>query len=229
MSRSSSSSPSTERRVSTGTEEYYRARADTYDAVYAKPERQPDLAHLRAWLPDVVAGRHALEVAAGTGYWTDVYADAAASVVATDVNAATLDVARSRRSWPDTVSFVEADAFELSAVKGRRDAAVVGFFWSHITQGRLEEFLGGLVDRLTPGAPVVFFDNRYVEDSNYPITRTDSDGNTYQERTLADGSRWEVLKNFPSADEVRERLAPMSTTVTVNELDYYWSAVFAVR
>jgi hypothetical protein len=149
--------------------------------------------------------------------------------VATDVNAATLDVARSRRAWPDTTSFVEANAFELSTVAGHRDAAVVGFFWSHITHDRIEEFLRGLVDRLAPGALAVIIDNRYVEGSNYPITRTDPDGNTYQERTLADGSRWEVLKNFPSADEVRARLAPLATTVTVNELDYYWSAVFAVR
>jgi ubiquinone/menaquinone biosynthesis C-methylase UbiE len=164
--------------VPTGTEEYYRARADSYDAVYDKPERQADLARLRTWLPELLAGRHVLEVAAGTGYWTDVYADAAASVVATDVNPATLDVARARRVWPDTVSFVTADAFELSAVEGHPDAAVVGFFWSHVTHDRLDEFLRGLVDRLPSGAPVVIIDNSYVAGSNYPLTRTDSGGNT---------------------------------------------------
>jgi SAM-dependent methyltransferase len=215
--------------VPTGTEEYYRARADSYDAVYDKPERQADLALLRGWLPKQVTGRHVLEVAAGTGYWTDVYADTAASVVATDVNPATLDVARARRAWPDTVRFVEADAFDLAAVEGHPGAAVVGFFWSHVTHDRLEEFLRGLADRLPSGAPVVVFDNSYVAGSNYPLTRTDSDGNTYQERMLPDGSHWEVLKNFPSADQVRARLAPVATTVTVSELDYFWSAVFAVR
>jgi SAM-dependent methyltransferase len=215
--------------MSTGTEAYYQARAREYDAVYDKPERQSDLRKLRAWLPDLVAGRHVLEVAAGTGYWTDVYADVADSVVATDANGATLDVARARRTWPRTVSFVLADAFELSRVEGHFDAAVVGFFWSHITHDRLERFLGGLVDRLTSGAPVVFIDNRHVVGSNYAITRTDPGGNTYQERVLADGSHWEVLKNFPTVEQVRARLAPLSTTVTIDELDYYWRAVCAVK
>ncbi len=58
----------------TGTEKYYRARAQEYDQVYEKPERQADLARLRAWLAPVLDGRRVLEVAAGTGYWTAVYA-----------------------------------------------------------------------------------------------------------------------------------------------------------
>jgi hypothetical protein len=215
--------------MSTGTEAYYQARAGEYDMVYDKPERQPDLRKLRAWLPRLMSGHHVLEVAAGTGYWTEVYADAAASVVATDVNAATLDVARARRTWPRTVSFVLADAFDLSGVKGGFDAAVVGFFWSHVRHDRLEAFLRGLTGRLTSGAPVAFIDNRHVVGSNYPLTRTDSAGNTYQERVLADGSHWEVLKNFPAPEQVRAQLAPLSTTVTVDELDYYWRAACAVR
>jgi hypothetical protein len=60
---------------------------------------------------------------------------------------------------------------------------------------------------------------------NYPISRTDPDGNTYQQRTLSDGSTWEVLKNFPSPAQVRAACAPISPIVTVTELDYYWTAV----
>ena len=54
--------------------DYYRERAQEYDAVYDKPERQEDLARLRALLPPLVAGRSVLEVAAGTGYWTTALA-----------------------------------------------------------------------------------------------------------------------------------------------------------
>jgi hypothetical protein len=52
--------------------DYYRDRAAVYDAVYAKPERQADLSTLREVLPPLVAGRRVLEIAAGTGYWTDL-------------------------------------------------------------------------------------------------------------------------------------------------------------
>ncbi len=75
--------------------EYYQQRAPEYDEVYAKPERQADLAELRRLLPPLVAGRRVLEIAAGTGYWTAVIAPAAASVTATDLNPETLAVAAS--------------------------------------------------------------------------------------------------------------------------------------
>ncbi len=211
--------------MTTGTEDYYRARAAEYDLVYDKPERQDDLRAMRDWLRPLLAGRRVLEVAAGTGYWTAVYADAAAAVVATDVNAQTLAVARGRRHWPTTVSFSCADAFDLAGVPGDFDAIIAGFFWSHVRLGDLGRFLTGVSERLAGGGIAVFMDNRYVAGSNYPLARTDSGGNTYQRRTLSDGSIWEVLKNFPSPAQVRAACAPIARTVTVTELDYYWTAV----
>jgi SAM-dependent methyltransferase len=211
----------------TGTEEYYEARAHEYDAVYEKPERQADLARLRAWLPPVLDGRRVLEVAAGTGYWTALYADRALSALATDVSTETLNVARARRSWLATVQFSQADAFGLASVAGAFDAALAGFFWSHIPVGLLDGFLGGLAGRLDRPAVLVFIDNRYVAGSNHPVTRSDTDGNTYQQRRLADGSTWEVIKNFPAAEEIRARLDGLGR-VTITELRYYWTAVCAL-
>ena len=116
----------------TGTEDYDDRRAVEYDQVYAKPERQADLAILRDDVARVMAGKRVLGVAAGTGWWTDVLAETAAGVTATDANRSTLEVAAAKRAWPETVSFVVADAFGLDAVQGDFDAAFVGFFWSHI-------------------------------------------------------------------------------------------------
>jgi ubiquinone/menaquinone biosynthesis C-methylase UbiE len=104
--------------VTTGTEDYYRERATEYDQVYAKPERQADLQQIKAWLPGMLAGRRVLEVAAGTGYWTDVFAARTASTLATDINSAMLRIARARRSWPQQVRFEESDAFDLSELVG---------------------------------------------------------------------------------------------------------------
>ena len=57
--------------------EYYRQRASQYDRFYEVPERSHDLIGLKAWLVERVRGRTVLEVAAGTGYWTEVAATAA--------------------------------------------------------------------------------------------------------------------------------------------------------
>lgn len=210
----------------TGIESYYALRALEYDQVYEKTERQDDIARLKSRLPLLLAGRHVLEIAAGTGYWTDVYADDATSVVATDINAAVLEVARRRRTWCPTVEFVVEDAFALRDVTGPFDAAFVGFFWSHIPLAALDGFLATLAHRLEPGADVVIVDNCYVDGSNHPIAWSDVEGNTYQQRTLSDGSIWGVLKNFPSEEEVREQLARFGTTVEATRLQYYWLATF---
>ena len=109
-----------------------------------------------------------LEVAAGTGYWTQVLSASAAEVTATDINRETLDVARGRQYGPAPVSFRLADAYALQEVPGRFDMAFIGFFWSHVLRADLPRFLGGLHARLGPGATVMVLDNCYVPGSSTP-------------------------------------------------------------
>jgi demethylmenaquinone methyltransferase/2-methoxy-6-polyprenyl-1,4-benzoquinol methylase len=186
--------------------DYYAARAAEYERVYAKPERQADLRALEAWLPGVFAGRRVLEVAAGTGWWTVHGARDAALWLATDLNPETLAVARAKPALPRCVRFATADAYtlaELGPPADRRfDAAFAGFWWSHVPKARLAGWLDALFVHLEPGAPVVFIDNRYVEGSSTPIAEVDAEGNSWQHRRLADGSRHRVLKNHPTRAEV---------------------------
>ena len=71
-------------------QQYYRARAPEYDLFYDVPDRLDELAQLRAWLIERTKGRTILEVAAGTGYWTEVVAPFAKAITATDYNIETL-------------------------------------------------------------------------------------------------------------------------------------------
>jgi len=201
--------------------DYYRDRASEYDAVYDKPERQEDLARLRSLLPPLVAGKSVLEIAAGTGYWTTALATSARSVLATDVNDETLDVARTRSYGPADVEFRVADAYDLGAIAGRFDAIFAGFFWSHVPRSQVRRFAQGLMDRVEPGGVVILADNRYVEGSNHPISRTSDDGDTYQTRRLSDGRTYEVLKNFPTRDQLA---ADLPAEVDWTELTYFWVA-----
>jgi ubiquinone/menaquinone biosynthesis C-methylase UbiE len=208
----------------TGTEEYYRRWAPGYDEVYTRPERQKDLLAVSARLTSWFAGKHVLEVAAGTGWWTSVLADTAASVTATDVNEANLDVAKARRDWPATVDFAVADALALHTIRGDFDAAFAGFFWSHVPLAKIDAFLEALMRRLLPGSLVVFADNRLVAGSVHPVARRDEQGNTYQQRQMSDGSSWDVLKNFPEPGEVRTRLSRFGESADVDQLDNFWLA-----
>lgn len=204
--------------------EYYQQRAPEYDEVYAKPERQADLAELKRLIPPLVAGRRVLEVAAGTGYWTQVIATAAASVTATDLNPETLAVAAGRNYGPAAPALVTADAYQLDAVAGEFDLVFCGFWWSHVARADVGRFLAHVAARAQPGARLVLADNRYVPGSNHPVTRTGPDGDTFQLRRLRDGREYEVLKNFPAREQLAADLSPCATGLRYTELTYYWLA-----
>jgi SAM-dependent methyltransferase len=204
--------------------EYYQQRAAEYDAVYDKPERQDDLAQLRRQLPPLVAGKRVLEIAAGTGYWTEVLAGTAASIMATDLNAETIAIAAQRQYGQADVSLRTADAYQLDAVPGEFDLVFCGFWWSHVGRADIPRFLAGLRARVGPGTGLILLDNRYVAGSNHPITRTGPDGDTYQQRKLTDGREYEVLKNFPDREQVAADLAAAATELTWTEFTYYWLA-----
>jgi len=202
--------------------QYYAARAREYERIYAKPERQVDLKHIAEMLPPLFAGRSVLEIACGTGYWTQCLAPAANSVVGVDANRETLDVA-AEKSWPaNRVEFRIADAYALSDALGMFDAAFAGFWWSHIPVRERPRFFASLNRRLLPGARVVFLDNLYIEGSNTPITQSDEDGNTYQHRRLDDGSEHIVLKNFPTEQALIADVAGFARGARYTALKYYW-------
>jgi SAM-dependent methyltransferase len=209
--------------------EYYAARAAEYDEVYRKPERQDDLARLKQLLPPLVAGKRVLEIAAGTGYWTQVLASTAAEIVATDLNAETIAIAAQRDYGPAPVALRTVDAYELDAVPGEFDLVFCGFWWSHVARADIARFLTGLRGRTGPGVQLLLVDNRYVPGSNVPISRTGPEGDTYQRRSLADGREYEVVKNFPSHEQLAADLEPVATDLSWTELEYYWVASCVLR
>jgi ubiquinone/menaquinone biosynthesis C-methylase UbiE len=209
-------------------EAYYARRAAEYEAIYAKPERQADLARMRIDIPALFVGRSVLEIACGTGYWTPLIAQQAESVLALDYNEETLAIARTKRYPRGNVQFQQGDAYALAFGKRKFSACYAGFWWSHVPLGRADAFLQGLARVLEPGATVGFMDNRYVEGSSTPVSRTDAEGNTYQSRRLADGSSHEVLKNFPAPQELRARLGRFGTGFSYTEYAYYWVATYRI-
>ena len=207
---------------------YYRRRALEYERIYAKPERQADLAIMRGWIRGELAGHDVLELACGTGYWTQIIASAARSVLAVDLAEEPLEIARAKDYPFGKVRFGEADAYRLEGVPGRFSAGLACFWWSHVPKSRLAEFLDGWHARLGAGARVVCLDNRYVEGSSTPVSRRDEEGNTYQLRRLDDGSVHEVLKNFPDGRELRKVLGDRGADVRLTELPHYWCLSYRV-
>ncbi len=202
---------------------YYAQRAATYERVYFKPERQTDLRAMEVWLPTPFADREVLEIACGTGWWTPHGARDAQAWLATDLNPETTAIAR-HKALPACVQFATVDAYSMAELGGQTfDAAFAGCWWSHVPLQRLPGWLATLHARLRRGARVVMLDNRYVSQSSTPLTRSDDHGNTYQSRSLDDGSVHEVLKNFPTPAAAIAMLGPQARGAQWHAWEHYWA------
>jgi len=210
-------------------ERYYAKRASVYEEIYDKPERQHELEWQRRRVPEIFRDRTVLEVACGTGYWTQFIARSAAHVHACDINEAVLEIAREKPIPKGRASFFKADAVTLEGVPSGCDAAFAGFWWSHVKKAELARFVQALAGTLAPGSVVAILDNTYAEGSSTPISRRDAEGNTYQMRRLANGEEHEVLKNFPSSLELAEAVRPVAREAHLESLAYYWLLVFTLK
>ena len=124
---------------------YYARRAEEYERVYHKPERQSDISYLTDYVSRAFQDQSIVEIACGTGYWTQHIARTARLVVATDVSPEVLAVARMKAYFPNkNVVFQLADLYKLPKPDQPFDA---GFMRLHlvtypsITTGRLFNLL----------------------------------------------------------------------------------------
>lgn len=192
------------------------------------PRFRGDLDRLRDWVTRHVKGRTVLEVAAGTGYWTQVCSRSAARVVATDYNAATLVVAATRRLGPK-VSFVEADAFSLPRFKTKFDVGLACLWWSHLRRQERQKFVAHFLSRLAPGAKLLLIDEVHRKEIANPLTRRDRFGDRYELRIAPDGVIYEIVKNFPEGDCLEQSLSEFCDGVRVRRLRHFWALSARVR
>ena len=205
---------------------YYKERAVEYEKIYSKPERQKDIARLENMLREIFAGKNLLEIACGTGYWTEKISRTASSIFATDINQSVIDIAKTKEYQAD-VSFNVYDLIELQPASAYENL-FAGFIWSHIKLQELDAFIRKVNSLVKPGGKLVFTDNNYVEGSSTAISEKDDFGNTFQLRKLADGSMHKVLKNFPSEDMIRNLLNGKAQQIHFSRLEYYWILAYQV-
>ena len=202
-------------------EKYYAKRASEYEEIYAKPERQESIKESKELLKNYFRGKNVLEIACGTGYWTEPISEVSANILATDLNNEVLEIARSKK-YGSRVDFIQDDSYVLDKIQTKYDSLFAGFWLSHVPKAKLKNFIEVVHGKLNNHAMVVFMDNLYVHGSSTPISRTDEEGNTYQIRKLKDNSQHEVLKNFYTENSLRDFFENYGKEVEIHNLTYFW-------
>ncbi|WP_406051387.1 class I SAM-dependent methyltransferase [Kribbella sp. NBC_00889] len=190
--------------------EYYRERAGEYDewwvrrGQYALPpelERQwfHDVAQAETALRDFAPTGRVLELACGTGLWTRHLVGHAQHVTAVDASPEVIEHNRERLAGaPLNIEYVVADLFDWQPPSAAYDVVMFTYWLSHVPDDRLAEFWSGVRTALKPGG------RAFVIDSTSPSPQPS--GGRPEQRQLADGRQFTVLKRYWSVDELESDL-----------------------
>jgi len=206
--------------------DFFTSIADHYDAQFhdeSDEDRQDDLDDVAEQVASLMRDHTVLELGCGTGYWTDVIAETAKSVLATDISEAMLNVAREHGEGLENVDYRVADALNLPTDLGKFSAVFAGFLWSHFTRDQQDVFLANLRARVGANALLVLIDDEYVEGVSPTVARTDAQGNTWAQFVDADGKRHELPKNYPTDSALRKRLGTAVREIKIGRWDSCWA------
>jgi SAM-dependent methyltransferase len=201
---------------------YYASSTEAADAALSRAERANDLSRVRERIAQLVRGQTVLELACGTGYWTEVMAATADRVLATDILDEMIARARTRRFPEGKVEFRRVDGLDLPDDLGQFSCVFIGFWWSHLKRDEQDALLVQLRARLGHDVTLILLDDAYVEGSSTTIARTDAQGNTYEIVATPDGERFELPKNYPADSALRKRLGGEVREIRIERLTYYW-------
>jgi len=183
---------------------YYRARAPEYDEWWQRRSRFDRGEEQRLeWLRQVAvvddaltsfgAKGSVLELAGGTGWWTERLARTADRLTVVDSSSEALAINQERVGRAD-VNYIVEDLFNWQA-DSRYDAVFFSFWLSHVPRSRFSEFWSLVHSCLAPSGRAFLIDNR-----NDPVpdtTTTDPFVLQYDTdlhvRRLSDGSRFRVV------------------------------------
>ncbi len=195
---------------------YYRARAPEYDDWWFRRGRydRGEESNARWWAEagEVEAALEAfdpagdvLELACGTGLWTERIARTAASVTALDGSTEVIELAR-LRVGDAPVSFAQADLFEWEPAD-TYDVCFFGFWLSHVPGERFDGFWEKVARALKPGGRVFFVDSLPSEMASAADHTWPAEGEESHMRRLADGREYRVVKRFYEPEQLEQRLA----------------------
>ncbi|MFN8457412.1 MAG: class I SAM-dependent methyltransferase [Anaerolineae bacterium] len=226
---------------------YYQARAQEYDEWFYRrgrydhgPEHtqqwEAEAAEVRQALAEINLTGQVLDVAAGTGIWTQELLKTAAHITALDSSAEMLELNRQRVPQSDMVTYTVSDLFYWQPVM-LYDAVFLGFWLSHVPPSLLYDFIGTIVEALKPGGKLFFVDSlpdpsstakdmvdnlKKNLDKRTSVIDQPGDKDVIMTRRLNDGREFQVVKIFYLPDNLVEQFKSYNVPLTVKQTAHYF-------
>jgi ubiquinone/menaquinone biosynthesis C-methylase UbiE len=199
---------------------YYKNRTPYHDMYMSYTDNynmEKLLAPIIKKIEPYIYNKDVLEIACGTGNWTQVLSKRVRSVVATDLHDTYLAVARKKKYKHKNVIFEVADAYKLHGIDKKFSVAFAADWWSHIPKSRIRNFIKMLHSKLLPNSKVIFIDMLPSPALNKMFSYIDEEDNVIQKRELPNGKTYRVVKNSPTKEELFKYLENYATEVAYYE------------
>lgn len=212
-------------------EKYYSNRAGEYEKIYNRNDdtRQKEQYAIKEKIKEVFKDRKVIEIACGTGYWTEIISQVASKLTATDISEETLIEARKKNLEYGKVDLKIADAYRLDEIQGEFNAGCANFWFSHIPKHRIKEFIEGFHKRLGKGSVVFMADNVYVKGIGGELISKCDEADTYKIRELANGEKYEILKNYYTKHELDTIFEKYTTDLQIEVGSCFWWICYTVK
>jgi SAM-dependent methyltransferase len=211
--------------------EYYRTRAAEYDQWWLRTGRYDRGAEANAqWFADASAVSSALaalpptgrilELACGTGIWTEQLLPFASHLTALDGSPEMLGI-NAARLRSTKVRYIQADVFQWEPAE-QFDTIFFGFWLSHVPPERFVQFWNLIRSCLAPNGRVFFVDSRHEPTSTARDHRLPGPETTILRRRLNDGREFQIFKVFYKPGELSARLSKLGWNFDVRETRRYF-------
>lgn len=211
--------------------DYYRARAPEYDEWWQRQGRYDRGAEANArWfaeIQEVLADFDAcnftgdvLELAPGTGNWTQQLLRTARTITAVDASPEMIEINRTRVQ-SDRVTYILADLFTWQPDR-QYDAICFGFWLSHVPLERMERFWQTVAQALRPGGKLFFLDNQREVTTTSVDQHLPAVDSQLMTRKLNDGRTFQIVKNYFEPAILTAQGQAAGLTVTVKTTTTYF-------
>lgn len=212
---------------------YYRARAGEYDEWFLRQgryDRGPidnaawfaDVAELRQALAGFQPTGHVLELACGTGLWTEQLAQYATQITAVDAAEEVLALNKTRLAHSKTpIHYLQQDLFQWQPTD-QYDVLFFSFWLSHVPPERFDHFWQMVGKALKDDGRVFFIDSLHVATSTANDHKLAAAESAVQERLLNDGRRYQIVKIFYEPERLTRQLSELSWQVDVKTTSTYF-------
>jgi SAM-dependent methyltransferase len=212
---------------------YYRQRASEYDEWFLRQCRYDRGPELNArWFAEVEQVAQALdafaptgdvlELASGTGLWTQRLARAARSVTVVDSSPEVHAINRERLGASTAeVRYVVADLFQWQPDR-QYDTIFFSFWLSHVPPERLAAFWSLVRSALVPSGRVFLLDSLYDESSTAKDHRLEGPDAYAVNRRLNDGEVYRIVKVFYRPDDLIRQLSAWGWRAHIEQTPTYF-------